>query len=68
MKKQITFGLQKVLAVLAFHLSVILAVLLLMIFHQMAAWVSVTVAVLCVIRITALLSWGAAKNGWRWRV
>ena len=68
MKKQIDSGLRKVLATLVFHLSVILAVLLLMIFHQLAVWVAITVVVMCTIRIVALLSWGAAKNGWGWRV
>ena len=61
-------GTRRVLTTLIFWLSVILAALLLMVSHQIAGWVAVCTVVLAMIRLTWMFAWGAARNGYGWRV
>ena len=59
---------RRVLVVLAFYLSVILAALILGMTHQIAGWVAQVVTALSLFRLVSIVSWGMAKKGWRWRV
>ena len=68
MKNQIDSGMRKVLVALIYYLSVILAALVLGVTHQIASWVAQLAIALSLGRIVYLFAWGAAKNGWKWRV
>lgn len=59
---------RRVLVILAFYLSVILTALILCVTHQIAGWVAQTAIALALGRLVFLFGWGAAKNGWGWRV
>ena len=59
---------RRILVTLAFYLSVILAALLLGVTGQIAPWVAQVMVSLPLFRLVFLFGWGAAKNGWRWRV
>ena len=61
-------AMRRVLVTLIFYLSVILAALLLSVFHQIAGWVAQVVIALCLWRLVDLYAWGKAKNGYGWRV
>lgn len=58
---------RRVIVILAFYLSVILAALILGVTHQIAGWVAQVAIALSLFRLVFLFGWGAAKNGWRWR-
>lgn len=68
MKNQINSGTRKVLVMLIYYLSIILAALILGVTRQIAGWVAVVAIALSLGRLVWLWAWGAAKNGWRWRV
>lgn len=68
MKNQINSGMRKVLVTLIYYLSVILAALILGVTHQIAGWVAQVAIALSLGRMVYLFAWGAAKNGWKWRV
>lgn len=59
--------IRRVLVILAFYLSVILASLILGITGQVAGWVAQTAVALSLFRLVYLIGWGAAKNSWGWR-
>ena len=59
---------RRALITLIFYLSVILSALILGVTHQIAAWVAQVTVALPLARLVFLFGWGAAKNGWRWRV
>ena len=59
---------RRILVTLAFYMSVILAALLLGVTGQIAPWVAQVMVSLPLFRLVFLFGWGAAKNGWRWRV
>lgn len=61
-------GMRKVLIVLVNYLSIILAALLLGVTHQIAGWVAQVAIALCLGRLLWLCAWGAARNGYGWRV
>ena len=61
-------GVRKLLIVLINYLSIILAALLLGVTHQIAGWVAVCTVVLAMLRLTWMFAWGAARNGYGWRV
>lgn len=61
-------GERKVLVVLIYYLSVILAALLLGVTHQIAGWVAQVVVALCIGRLLWLWAWGCAWNRYGWRV
>ena len=67
-RKRTQTAFRRVLIVLAFYLSVILAALILGVTHQIAGWVAQIVVALALLRLAFLFGWGAGKNGWRWRV
>ena len=68
MKKANDSGLRKVLVTVIFHLSIILAALLLGVTHQVTVWVAQAVVALCAGRLLWLFAWGCARNGFAWRV
>ena len=59
--------IRRVLVILAFYLSVILASLILAVTGQVAGWVAQTAVALSLFRLVYLIGWGTAKNGWGWR-
>lgn len=61
-------AMRRVLVTLIFYLSVILAALLAIAFPNIAPLVAVMAIVLSLGRLVWLLAWGAAKNGYGWRV
>lgn len=58
---------RRVLVILAFYLSVILASLILAVTGQVAGWVAQTAVALSLFRLVYLVGWGTAKNGRGWR-
>lgn len=68
MKNPINSGMRKVLVTLIYYLSVILVALLVVAFPQIAGWVAVVAIALSLVRLVWMWAWGAAKNGWKWRV
>ena len=58
---------QRILTVLEFYLSVILAALILGATHQIAGWVAQVAIAMSLFRLVFLFGWGTAKNGMRWR-
>lgn len=58
---------RRVLVILAFYLSVILASLILGITGQVAGWVAQTAVALSLFRLVFIFGWGAAKNSLGWR-
>ena len=66
--KQKNLGVRKVLVVLINYVSIILAALLLGVTDQIASWVAQLAIALSLGRMVYLFAWGAAKNGWKWRV
>ena len=65
--KRITVSVRRVLVILAFYLSVILASLILAVTGQVAGWVAQTAVALSLFRLVYLVGWGTAKNSWGWR-
>lgn len=65
--KRTTVSVRRVLVILAFYLSVILASLILGITGQVAGWVAQTAVALSLFRLVYLAGWGTAKNSWGWR-
>ena len=61
-------GLRKVLVTLIYYLSVILVALLVVAFPQIAGVVAVVAIALSLGRLVWMWAWGAAKNGYGWRV
>ncbi len=59
---------RRLLIILAIHLAVMLAALLLWVNGQVAGWVSQVVVLLCLCRLAHMAGWGAAKNGMGWRI
>ena len=59
---------RQVLTTIIFYLSVILAALILAATYQIAGWVAQVTIALSLGRLVWLFAWGAAKNGWGWRV
>ena len=59
---------RRILTILIVYLSVILAAMLLGITHQIAGWVAQATITLSLFRLVFLIGWGAARNGWGWRV
>lgn len=58
---------RRVLIVLAFYLSVILAALILGVTHQIAGWVAQVAVALSLFRLIYMFGWGMARNGRGWR-
>lgn len=58
---------RRILVVLAFYLSVILAALILGVTHQVAGWVAQVAVALSLFRLIYMFGWGMARNrrGWR---
>ena len=67
-RKNKNSGTRKVLVTMIYYLSVILAALLLGVTNQIAGWVVQIVVALSLFRLAYVLTWGAAKNGWGWRI
>lgn len=65
--KRTNTPVRRVLVILAFYLSVILASLILAVTGQVAGWVAQTAVALSLFRLVYLVGWGTAKNGWGWR-
>lgn len=61
-------AIRRVLVVLIFYLSVILASLLLAVSHQIAVWVAAVAILLSLFRLVGMFSWGLARKGYSWRV
>lgn len=61
-------GLRKALVTMIYYLSVILVALLVVAFPQIAGWVAVVAIALSLGRLVWMWAWGAAKNGYGWRV
>lgn len=69
MKTNLTdLEMRQMLVALIYYLSVILAALILGVTHQIAGWVAQVAIALSLGRLIWLFAWGAAKNGWKWRV
>lgn len=69
MKTNLTdLEMRQMLVALIYYLSVILAALVLGVTHQIAGWVAQIVIALSLGRLVWVVAWGAAKNGWKWRV
>jgi hypothetical protein len=68
MKKQINLGIRRMLVTLIYYLSVVLAALLVVAFPKIAPLVAGAAVALSLGHVVWLFAWGAAKNGWRWRV
>ena len=68
MKNQVNSGMRKVLVTLIYYLSVILVALLVVAFPKIAPLVARVAIALSLGRLIWLFAWGAAKNGWKWRV
>lgn len=58
---------RRILVVLAFYLSVILAALILGVTHQIAGWVAQVAVALSLFRLIYVFAWGMARNGRGWR-
>lgn len=67
-RKRTQTAFRRVLIVLAFYLSVILAALILGVTHQIAGWVAQVAVALSLFRLIYVFAWGAAKRNWGWRV
>ena len=61
-------SIRRVLVTMIFYLSVILAALLVVAFPEIAGVVAVLSIVLALGRLVWIFAWGAAKNGYSWRV
>ena len=61
-------GIRRVLVTLIFYLSVILAALLVVAFPKIVGLVAVVSIILALGRLVWMFAWGAAKNGYSWRV
>lgn len=59
---------RRILVVLAFYLSVILAALILGVTHQVAGWVAQVAVALSLFRLIYVFAWGMARNHRGWRV
>ncbi len=59
---------RRILVILAFYLSVILAALILGVTHQIAGWVAQATVALSLFRLIYIFGWGMARNGRGWRV
>ena len=67
MNKKTKAPCRRILATLAFYLSIILVSLILGVTHQIAGWVAQVAIALSLFRLCILFGWGTARNGWGWR-
>ena len=66
-RKRTQTAFRRVLIILAFYLSVILAALVLGVTHQIAGWVAQVAVTLSLFRLIYMFGWGMARNGRGWR-
>lgn len=66
-RKRTRAAFRRVLIVLAFYLSVILAALILGVTYQIAGWVAQVAIALSLFRLIYMFGWGMARNGRGWR-